>query len=189
MTLKKATELIEYNYDPDHSSLISLYSLAAYYYSKLAIKLPTPRQSALNQAANTLLKQAESLCLKHFGKDSKQYLDVLLDLSRLHRRSDPNTAQAYLIRARQTCEQNIFLATPDNIISLLSYEAELHLQSGNLAQAESSLLSALALLPGKVSPATRKHLAKLQYELGFYMQKYQYCSEAAERIWEEGERA
>jgi hypothetical protein len=103
MTLKKATELIEYNYDPDHSSFIALYSLAAYYYSKLALKLPTPRQSALHLAANTFLKQAEHLCLRHFGKDSKQYLDVLLDLSRLHRRTDPTTAQDYLIRARQTC--------------------------------------------------------------------------------------
>jgi hypothetical protein len=179
MTLKKATELIEYNYGPDHSSLISLYSLAAYYYSKLAMKLPTPRQNALNLAASTLLKQAENLCLRHFGKDSKQYLDVLLDLSRLHRRNDPTTAQNYLLRARQTCEQNIFLATTDNIISLQSYEAELHLQSGSLTLAESAVLAALALLPGKVSPETRKHLAKLQYELGFYLQKYQYCSEAA----------
>jgi hypothetical protein len=39
-----------------------------------------------------------------------------------------------------------------------------------------------------VSLPTRKHLSKLEYELGFYTEKFQYCAEAAERLWEMGER-
>jgi hypothetical protein len=48
-------------------------------------------------------------------------LDILLDLSRLHRRGDPVLAQKYLMMARQACEEDLFLATPENVVSLQSY--------------------------------------------------------------------
>lgn len=43
------------------------------------------------------MKKAEELCLKHFGRSSKQYLDILLDLSRINRRVDQNSAIKYTI--------------------------------------------------------------------------------------------
>jgi hypothetical protein len=112
LTLRKATELIEYNYGSDHSSLISLYSLAAFYYSKLSLKPNASKQIDLAVVATKLLKRAEQLCLRHFGRSSKHYLDILLDLSRLHRRSDATAALNYLTEAKKTCQENVFLSTP-----------------------------------------------------------------------------
>lgn len=122
LTLRKATELIEYNYGADHSSLISLYSLAAFYYSKLSAKPNASKKIDLSLIATKLLSKAEQLCVKHFEKSSKHYLDVLLDLSRLHRRSDSSAALAYLTQAKTICQENPHLATADNIITILTYE-------------------------------------------------------------------
>ena len=183
LTLRKATELIEYNYGPEHSSLISLFSLAAFYYSKLAQKPNAHNHSDLSQAALALLRQAEQLCLRHFGRSSRQYLDVLLDLSRLYRRIDPSCAMKYLAECRRVTEESVFLASPENAVSVLTHETEYYLQVGDLPAAESALLNALPHLEGKLSPRTRKHLLRLQYELGFYLQKYRFCEEAVEQLW------
>lgn len=36
------------------------------------------------------------MCKKHFGYNSKQYLDILLDLSRLYQNIETNVALKYL---------------------------------------------------------------------------------------------
>lgn len=161
LTFKKATELIEYNYGPEHSSLISLFSLAAFYYSKLAQKPNATKDVDLSLAAVTLLRKAEELCLKHFGRSSRQYLEILLDLSRLYRRVDPACALKYLSESKKVCEESVFLANPENVISILTHETEYYLQVGNLCEAESALLSALAQLDSKLAVKTRKHLLRL----------------------------
>lgn len=183
LTFRKATELVEYNYGPGHSSLISLFSLAAFYYSKLAQKPNAAKDIDLSQVALTLLKKAEELCLRHFGRASKQYLEVLLDLSRLYRRVDASCALRYLGECRRVCEESVFLSTPENTVSVLTNETEYYLHVGDLPAAESALLNALPHLEGKLALKTQKHLLRLEYELGFYLQKYKYCEEAVERLW------
>lgn len=89
----------------------------------------------LGNVAIKLVKQAEQLCLKHFGSNSKQYLDILLDLSRLYRNVDSNIAFNYFQEAKKICQNNVFLATPENIIAVLSYEAEFYLQIGPISEA------------------------------------------------------
>lgn len=43
-----------------------------------------------------LMKEADQLCNSLFGTGSKQYLDILLDTSRLYCRIDVNVAVLYL---------------------------------------------------------------------------------------------
>lgn len=43
-----------------------------------------------------LMKEADLLCNSLFGNGSKQYLDILLDSSRLHSKADVNVAVSYL---------------------------------------------------------------------------------------------
>ena len=74
-----------FNYGPGHSSLINLYSLAAFYYAKLAQQPNAAQPTELVQLATTLLAQARQLALAHFGPDSQQALDSTLDHARLHR--------------------------------------------------------------------------------------------------------
>lgn len=50
------------------------------------------------------MKKAEELCLKHFGRSSKQYMDILLDLSRISRRVDQNSSLKYTLEAKKICE-------------------------------------------------------------------------------------
>lgn len=96
---------------------------------------------------------------------------------------DASCALKYLSECKKVCEESVFLANPENIISILTHETEYYLQVGDLPEAESALLNALTHLDSKLAPKTRKHLLRLEYELGFYLQKYKYCEEAVERLW------
>jgi hypothetical protein len=58
LTLRKATELIEYNYGYQHSSLISLFSLAAFYYSKLAQNPNSSKEVDLSLVAVRLMNKS-----------------------------------------------------------------------------------------------------------------------------------
>lgn len=49
------------------------------------------------------MKKAADICLLHFGSSSKQYLDILLDLSRIYRRIDSGLAAKYFQDAKKLC--------------------------------------------------------------------------------------
>ena len=52
------------------------------------------------------MKQAQQLCLGFFGNGSKQYLDIMLDSSRLYSKYDINVAMAYLDDTKKICQAN-----------------------------------------------------------------------------------
>ena len=91
ITLKKITALVEYNYGYEHSSLVNLFSLAAFYYLKLS-----SLHSNLLAFSIKLVKKAEEICIKHFGDTSQQYLDILLDLSKLYANVDGKISLKYV---------------------------------------------------------------------------------------------
>lgn len=79
-TFHKATQLIETNYG-NNSCLISLYSLAAFYYQQLGHQQPE-----LLPLSRQLIQEARQRCLACFGPHSKQYFDIVMDTSRLYSR-------------------------------------------------------------------------------------------------------
>lgn len=116
LTLRNALQLIHFNYAADHSSLLPLYSLAAHYYAKLARLSPPPPPNnnntpSLSEVALRFARQAQQLALRHFGSQSTQHLEVLLDLSRLHRSADPPAALGYLQEAKRLTQNCPALAT------------------------------------------------------------------------------
>lgn len=96
-------------------------------------------------------------------------MDILVDLARLYRQIDVASAQKYVDHAQKMCRENAALAVPENIVSVLVFQIELSLQIGNLSEAETHLFEALSFAESRVTTKTKKHLLKMQYELGFYM--------------------
>lgn len=114
---------MEFNFGKNNSSFINLKSIAAFYYQKLSeASTSTQEGNVLKDVGVKLMKQSQQLCMALFGGSSKQYLDILLDVSRLYSRFDLNTSVTYLEEAKKVCQINPQLFTPENLLSLLSYE-------------------------------------------------------------------
>ena len=77
-----------------------------------------------------LMKEAQQLCLSLFSNKSKQYLDIQLDSSRLMSGFDLGASGTHLEEAKKICQSSPLLSTPENILSLLSYETELSIKRG-----------------------------------------------------------
>lgn len=118
------------------------------------------------------MKQAQHLCLGFFSNSSKQYLDIVLDSSRLYSKYDLNVAVAYLEEAKKVCQTNPTLFNAENLISILSFECSLFIKRGMYSQAEASLNHALSLVDTRIPLKTKIHLFRLQHEVGFYIEKF-----------------
>lgn len=88
---------------------------------------------------------------------------------------DLGASGAHLEEAKKICQSSPLLSTPENILALLSYEAELSIKRGIFEHAERVLANSLSMVDNKTPLPTRAHLFKLQHELGFYQQKFDAC--------------
>jgi hypothetical protein len=79
----------------------------------------TDKKLNLSQVAVQLLKKSQDLCLTYFGPNSKQNLEILLDLSKIHRTIDRTKCTDYLEQAKRIYNSNTQLMNNENLFAIL----------------------------------------------------------------------